>query len=179
MRASFKGTLEDRIAQTKAASFWGSDLLNENADLYIVKKAAAKRSSQYNAENPNDRVAVPIIDLVDPKLIKKAVFDPTYGNEGLARDFIAAKNQFVTDLTSAIIKKATTTASNMIHSIADQEVTMLFKRIYVLQALIDVEPNIGKYAQWDAIGPYSGGSASFAPEDGGTHRIRHAGFSPD
>ena len=51
-------------------------------------------------------------------------------------------------------KKAMTTASNLMHVIADQDVTYLYKRPYPFQALIPSEANKGKTANFDIIGPF-------------------------
>jgi len=64
------------------------------------------------------------------------------------------------------IKKALTAAtSNLMHVIADQDVTYLYKRPYPLQALIPTEANKGKMVNFDIIGPYDFGSAAFGTED--------------
>lgn len=64
------------------------------------------------------------------------------------------------------IKKALTAAtSNLMHVIADQEVTYLYKRPYPAQALIPTEANKGKVANFDIVGPYDFGSATFGSED--------------
>ena len=67
---------------------------------------------------------------------------------------------------SSEIKKALTAASsNLMHVIADQDVTYLYKRPYPVQALIPTEANKGKTANFDIVGPYDFGSASFGTED--------------
>jgi len=64
------------------------------------------------------------------------------------------------------IRKALTAAtSNLMHVIADQDVTYLYKRPYPVQALIPTEANKGKTANFDIVGPYDFGSASFGTED--------------
>jgi len=69
------------------------------------------------------------------------------------------------------IKKAmiagtsSTTGSYLMHVIADEGVTYLYKRPYPIQALIPVEANKGRQALWDVIGPYEFGSAFFGTED--------------
>jgi hypothetical protein len=69
------------------------------------------------------------------------------------------------------IKKAmtagtsSTTGSYLMHVIADEGVTYLYKRPYPVQALIPVEANKGRQALWDVIGPYSFGTAVFDVED--------------
>jgi hypothetical protein len=64
------------------------------------------------------------------------------------------------------IRKALTAASsNLMHVIADQDVTYLYKRPYPVQALIPTEANKGKTANFDIVGPYNFGSAAFGTED--------------
>jgi hypothetical protein len=69
------------------------------------------------------------------------------------------------------IKKAmiagtsSTTGSYLMHVIADEGVTYLYKRPYPIQALIPVEANKGRQALWDVVGPYEYGSAFFGTED--------------
>lgn len=63
------------------------------------------------------------------------------------------------------IQKAVSTGSSMMHIVADQDVTLLYKRPYPIQALIPVESNIGYAAHWDIIPPFGFNSASFGSED--------------
>lgn len=67
------------------------------------------------------------------------------------------------------IRKAESTTSvagtALMHVIADEQVTYLYKRPYPLQGLIPVEANKGKTASWDSVGPYEIGSANFGTED--------------
>lgn len=64
------------------------------------------------------------------------------------------------------IQKATDTTSNLMHTIADQNVAYLYKTAYPIQALFPTEANKGKTANWDAIGPYDLGTGGFIQEDG-------------
>lgn len=69
------------------------------------------------------------------------------------------------------IKKAmlagtsSTTGSYLMHVIADEGVTYMYKRPYPVQALVPVEANKGRQALWDVIGPYEFGTAAFGTED--------------
>lgn len=91
--------------------------------------------------------------------------------KAMARD----REQYESDLTKALcaelpdgseIKKALTAAtSNLMHVIADKDVTYLYKRPYPIQALIPTESNKGKIANFDIVGPYDFGSAAFGTED--------------
>jgi hypothetical protein len=62
-------------------------------------------------------------------------------------------------------KKAMTTASNLMHVIADQDVTYLYKRPYPFQALIPSEANKGKTANFDIVGPWDLPGAGPGTED--------------
>lgn len=77
-------------------------------------------------------------------------------------------NKNMMDYLDGVIKKADSTtslASSLMHVIADERVTYLYKRPYPFQALIPVEANKGKTASWDVIGPYDITSAAFGVED--------------
>jgi len=77
-------------------------------------------------------------------------------------------NKNMTEYLDAVIKKADSTsslASSLMHVIADEQVTYLYKRPYPFQAIIPVEANKGKTASWDVIGPYDITSAAFGEED--------------
>lgn len=73
------------------------------------------------------------------------------------------------EYVEGIVQKAESTTSvagsALMHVIADEAVTYLYKRPYPVQALIPVEANKGKTASWDVIGPYEFGSAAFGSED--------------
>jgi len=79
------------------------------------------------------------------------------------------EDRFIQDAQT--IKKAmiagnsSSTGSYLMHVIADEGVTYMYKRPYPVQALIPVEANKGRQALWDVIGPYSFGSAFFGTED--------------
>ena len=67
--------------------------------------------------------------------------------------------------TSEIRKALTAATSNLMHVIADKDVTYLYKRPFPVQALIPTESNKGKTANFDIVGPYDFGSAAFGTED--------------
>lgn len=73
------------------------------------------------------------------------------------------------DYIENVVQKAVSTTSgggyNLMHVIADEGVTYLYKRPYPVQTLIPVEANKGKTASWDAIGPYNSLAAAFGDED--------------
>jgi hypothetical protein len=73
------------------------------------------------------------------------------------------------DYIENVVQKAVSTTGgggyNLMHVIADEGVTYLYKRPYPVQTLIPVEANKGKTASWDAIGPYESLAAAFGDED--------------
>jgi hypothetical protein len=120
---------------------------------------------------------VPLLPNMDPALIRKAIFE--HGVTGDKTDEIQKAldknyNQWMTETADTFwaelpdvceLKKAFTTSSNLMHVIADQDVTYLYKRPYPLQALIPTESNKGKTANFDIVGPYDFGSAFAGTED--------------
>ena len=86
-----------------------------------------------------------------------------YQSETVLKALEAQHDQFCDEVSKATwedlpdsseFKKAMTTASNLMHVIADQDVTYLYKRAYPFQALIPMEANKGKTASFDLIGPF-------------------------
>lgn len=120
---------------------------------------------------------VPLLPNFDPELVRKAVFE--HGIKGDMTDKIqkSMDKQYETwlnDVSKSFwdelpdvceLKKALTTSSSLMHVIADQDVTFLYKRPYPLQALIPTEANKGKTANFDIVGPYDFGSAFPGVED--------------
>lgn len=120
---------------------------------------------------------VPLLPNMDPELVKMAVFE--HGVKGDMTDRIQKAldknyNTWLDDVTKAFwdelpevceLKKAMTTSSNLMHVIADQDVTYLYKRPYPVQSLIPSEANKGKTANFDIVGPYDFGSAFPGTED--------------
>jgi hypothetical protein len=140
-------------------------------DIRKAQKAAQERYIAAFQNDPRAAVTFPLVDLIEPSVIQKAVFsaNPDDLRFRLPEQIQKAQNEFVdalnTEVDTNILQKATTSSSNLMHSISDADVTFLFKNVYPLQALIDVEANTGKIAQWDAIPPYGAGSASFVSEN--------------
>jgi hypothetical protein len=120
---------------------------------------------------------LPLVPAIPDEIIQKAIFGfGNYGEPDAAqyqedtqhlRDQIA---KIHLDSTSEI-KKAMTmgtssaTGSNLMHVIADDGVTYLYKRPYPIQALIPTEANKGRQALWDVVGPYEFGQSAFGTED--------------
>jgi len=78
-------------------------------------------------------------------------------------------DKYTASYVDQVVKKAESTTSTagaaLMHVIADEAVTFLYKRPYPFQTLIPVEANKGKTAAWDSVGPYEIGSAAFGSED--------------
>jgi hypothetical protein len=120
---------------------------------------------------------MPLMPNLDPELVRMAIFD--HGIRGDMTDKIQKAmekdyNRWLDDVSKSFweelpdiceLKKAMTTSSNLMHVIADQDVTYLYKRPYPLQALIPTEANKGKTANFDIVGPYDQGNATTGPED--------------
>ena len=133
---------------------------------------------------------LPLVPPIPDEYIQKAIFEgpglklqngaTTQGEfdqkiEPIKKAMARDAERYQEDLCKAIcselpegneIRKALTAAtSNLMHVIADQDVTYLYKRPYPVQALIPTEANKGKTANFDIIGPYDFGSAAFGTED--------------
>jgi len=89
--------------------------------------------------------------------------DQYYRSEAVTKALEIEHERFCDEVAKAVweeladgseFKKAMTTASNLMHVIADQDVTYLYKRPYPFQALIPSEANKGKTANFDIIGPF-------------------------
>jgi hypothetical protein len=153
--------------QARGLGFWGRGSGLEEGDRVHIQKAQAEAQERYLTvlqADPRASPVLPVVDLVDPEWVRKAIFTP--GNAGIEE----LKNNITKalyDLQDAAesIQKATTTSSSLMHSISDTDVAMLFKKIMPAQVLIPVEVNKGKIAQWDAIPPNGAGSAFFGSED--------------
>jgi len=140
-----------------------------------VTKAHIANAQKRFADSGIDMM--PLAPNMDPELVKMAVFD--HGVRGDMTDKIQKAldknyNTWLDDVSKAFwdelpdvceIKKAMTTSSNLMHVIADQDVTYLYKRPYPIQSLIPTEANKGKTANFDIIGPYDFGSAFAGTED--------------
>jgi hypothetical protein len=165
------------IDESKGAGFWGSLVLHKgDVNLYEIKKAVANGLLNFHKQTGEKIETFPVVDAYDPSIVRKGILDASYGEGGLNRDLHAAHDGLITEIRKArgievdangnLIQKAVNTTNNaMIHTVADPDVTILFKRVYPLQALIGVEPNIGKTANWDAIPPNGAGSAYCGSED--------------
>lgn len=160
-------------SRARARQYWGPDIEegDEIFNLPAIQKAAQDHMIEAIEADPRAAMMIPLVDLVDPAWIRKAVFDNTYGRDGFKADLKKAQQDFASEIDAQLrpstLAKATSTTSvsNLMHNYSDEQVVMLFKKIYPLQALIPVEANHGKVAQWDAITETGAGTAFFGSED--------------
>jgi len=160
-------------ARNRARQYWGQGI--EEGDqifnMQEIQKAAQVGMIEAIEQDPRSAVMIPLIDLVNPIQVRKSIYDNTYGMEGFKADLKKAQQDFASEidaqLRASTLKKATSTSSvsNLMHNYSDEQVVMLFKKIYPMQALIPVEANHGKVAQWDAITETGAGTAFFGGED--------------
>jgi hypothetical protein len=152
----------------RGRSFWG-DI--QDGQKVNITKATADATDRFLAAlegNPNARVIVPIMDYINPDIIKAGIlYDADFSQtEKLVQK---AKMDLLDEIDNICapendIRKATTsTSTNLMHTITDQQVTVLFKKILPTQTLFSTVACKGKYAQWDAV--TKGGTAYFDGED--------------
>lgn len=142
-----------------------------------VNTTTSARAAQTLFAQDKNIGMLPLVNPIPDEIIRKAIFE--YGNYGEpdaeqyredTAKLRAQISQIHTDSTDAIRKAMTmgtsaATGSNLMHVIADDGVTYLYKRPYPLQALIPTEANKGRQALWDVVGPYEFGQSSFGTED--------------
>jgi len=148
-------------------AYWGNV---PNQTEVSIRKAAENAQRRFaSAGIPS----VPLLPTVDDDIIYKAIFEYGVNGEAPDKDSYAEaterlRHEFLDKNAQAVddLKKATTSAEGMIHTIYDEKVAYLYKRPYPFQALLPVVSNKGKVAAWDAMSPYgSMGSAYFGTED--------------
>ena len=141
-----------------------------------IDTAAAARQAQSVFSSDKSIGMVPLVPPIPDSIIQKAIFgymDQDYTQEHYwdatqkLRDQIT---QIHTDSETELRKAFTmgtsaTTGSALMHVIADEGVTYLYKRPYPAQALIPTEANKGRQALWDVVGPYEFGAAITGTED--------------
>lgn len=160
----------DELKQ-RGRSFWGRDI--EDGDLVDISKATQFATERFLATleaDPHAKVIIPVMDYINPNIIKAGIlYDTTL--EETEKKISKAKMDLLDEIDNIMapendIRKATTTTNtNLMHSISDQQVTILFKKILPTQSLFNTVACKGKYAQWDAVTPNGGGSAYFDGED--------------
>lgn len=168
------------------AGYWGNI-----PDHSVVNTTAAARQARevFKAAGMTD---IPLGPAIPDELIRKAVFgyyEPgSESDHKLEDQFIKARVESICAIIKQqndyaelfgirkadiplldfddVAKGPTTSSSNLMHTIYDGAVSLLYKRAYPIQALIPTEANKGKTAAWDAIAPFDLGDASFVPELG-------------
>ena len=147
-----------------------------------------QRNRFIDASTPaNPLNMLPLLPQIDDTLIK-AVYqgfpdgdtrtrgegETYYRSEAVTKALEIEHERFCDEVSKALweemvdgseFKKAMTTASNLMHVIADQDVTYLYKRPYPFQALIPSEANKGKTANFDIVGPWDLPGAGPGTED--------------
>jgi hypothetical protein len=147
-----------------------------------------QRNRFIDASTPaNPLNMLPLLPQIDDALIK-AVYqgfpdgdtrtrgegETYYRSEAVTKALEIDHERFCDEVSKALweemadgceFKKAMTTASNLMHVIADQDVTYLYKRPYPFQALIPSEANKGKTANFDIVGPWDLPGAGPGTED--------------
>lgn len=112
---------------------------------------------------------MPMLPPIQDMFVKKAIFADSFMDKDdiahVKKAYKEEMDKMTRQYLDKVIKKADTTESNLMHVIADEQVTYLYKRPYPFQSLIPVEANKGKWAAWDVIGPYDITSAYFGNED--------------
>lgn len=154
----------------RARSIFGRDVdSGDPIDIAKASSSALDRFLEVLEANPHARTIIPIMDLVPQDIIKAGIlYDLTL--ESTEQKIQKAKADILTEIDNITgseddITKAVTTSSNLMHNYADQQVTILFKKILPVQTMIQTTANFGKYAEWDAIPPNGAGSAHFDDED--------------
>jgi len=191
----FKGTIDNQYAQSMGQLYWGEVLDGTQINPGPAAYYANKRINDGNDHpSMIPLIPDGGLRTIPDALIQKAIFsrpldmmvDTTQGHaDGSTRDeyqnFLGGVDQDFGSIRKSMerkfavdageIKKAmtagssSTTGSYLMHVIADEGVTYLYKRPYPVQALIPVEANKGRQALWDVIGPYEFGTSFFGTED--------------
>ena len=147
-----------------------------------------QRNRFIDASTPaNPLNMLPLLPQIDDALIK-AVYqgfpdgdtrtrgegETYYRSEAVTKALEIDHDRFCDEVSKALweelvdgseFKKAMTTASNLMHVIADQDVTYLYKRPYPFQALIPSEANKGKTANFDIVNAWDLPGAGPGTED--------------
>jgi hypothetical protein len=135
-----------------------------------IQQLQIQQNAFVKAKGQGKQIAMmPMLPPIQDMFVKKAIFCDSFMDKDEMVHLRKANKEAMDKMTRAyldqVIKKADTTESNLMHVIADEQVTYLYKRPYPFQSLIPVEANKGKWASWDVIGPYDITSAYFGDED--------------
>jgi hypothetical protein len=162
------GTMNANTSAVIGEAYWAG--IPEGTQVDIAK---AQRAIQKRFKEAHIAVVPWTVPGVDEMTKSFLMNDETKYLEGrefgdYKKGFTDKLNEMTTEYLEAVLQKAdstTTLASSLMHVIADDQVTYLYKRPYPFQALIPVEANKGKTASWDSVGPYEITQAAFGRED--------------
>jgi hypothetical protein len=135
-----------------------------------IQQIQIQQNAFKKAKGDGKQIALmPMLPPIQDMFVKKAIYCDSFMDKDemahLRKSYKEEMDKMTRQYIDAVIKKADTTESNLMHVIADEQVTYLYKRPYPFQSLIPVEANKGKWAAWDVIGPYDITSAYFGDED--------------
>ena len=146
-----------------------------------VNISKAQSLAQRKLKEAGNTAFVPLMPPGVDEMIQKAIFGNSHASKSECDDILKANtealNTMTTEYLESVVEKAQNTMTSsaniqartdlgaLMHTIADESVTYLYKRPYPAQALIPVEANKGLDATWDIMGPYEIGSAAFGTED--------------
>jgi hypothetical protein len=135
-----------------------------------VHQIQIQQNAFKKAKGDGKQIALmPMLPPIQDMYVKKAIFCDSFMDADeivhLKKAYKEEMDKMTRQYIDAVIKKADTTESNLMHVVADEQVTYLYKRPYPFQSLIPIEANKGKWAAWDVIGPYDITSAYFGKED--------------
>jgi len=135
-----------------------------------VSQLKIQQNAFKKAKGEGKQIALmPMLPPIQDEFVKKAIYCDSFMDKDEMQHLRKAYKEEMDKMTrqylDKVISKADTTESNLMHVIADEQVTYLYKRPYPFQSLIPVEANKGKWAAWDVIGPYDITSAYFGNED--------------
>lgn len=153
-----------------AEAYWGGIPSGTQVHPTVVAQDAQTRFLKHREANHSFEY-MPLASPFPDEFVQKAIFElgrnPRMSQEVYERQCEPLMKAWVAGLAKddPEIQKAMTTGSSLMHIIADEAVTLLYKRPYPIQALIPVEANKGKAANWDVIPPFGFNSAAFGKED--------------
>ena len=176
------GFVRPGTAYMESANIIGEAYYPGIADGSPVRISEIQKSAQKRFSEAGHTVMVPWLVPGIDEMVQKAIFGNEFADkrecEEIQKANSEALHRMTTDYLESLVQKAETTTSNsgniqantstmgaLMHAIADENVTYLYKKPYPFQALIPVEACKGKMAVWDVIGPYDFTDASFVSED--------------
>jgi len=176
-----KAGFRDPVGGTAYANVLGETFYPGIPDGSPVNINVIQKAAQDRFRASGSTVFMPLMAPNIDDMIQKAIFgEPNLTKEeceNIYKANVDTLNKTSMEYLDSLMTKAETTTSNsaniatlptmgsLMHAIADDKMTMLYKKAYPFQALIPVEANKGMTALWDAVGPYDFTDASFGSED--------------